>query len=262
MKTYFMTTLNLIYSILVVPILTTGLILNGSSPARSQSPASIQYNAPPEPEVGDPSGRGRGGGSRDGCKAYKNLTALVPQTKVGDRETVWGMTTEAYPTFLFYVPVAMNAKTPMQFTLLDNDGNKVYSRSIAPLLTPAGIIHITIPKTSSGLQVKQSYRWGLSIDCDSLNRKETVSLRGMIHRTTVTTELQQQLESLKEPSDRAIFYAKQGIWFDALTTLARQSSPWETPDPKVVEAWSKLLSQGNLSDLETGAIVPCCVAPK
>ena len=219
-----MMTLNLIYSILVVPILTTGLILNSSSPARSQSPASIQYNAPPEPEVGDPSGRGRGGGSRDGCKAYKNLTALVPQTKVGDRETVWGMTTEAYPTFLFYVPVAMNAKTPMQFTLLDNDGNKVYSRSIAPLLTPAGIIHITIPKTSSGLQLKQSYRWGLSIDCDSLNRKETVSVRGMIYRTPLATELQRQLESLKEPSDRAIFYAKQGIWFDAAQFLSSYKS--------------------------------------
>lgn len=257
-----MITRHLIRFILVSPILITGLILKSSSKALSQNLDSIQYNAPSEPEVGDPSGRGRGGGSRDGCKAYKNLTAIVPQTKVGDRETVWGMTTEAYPTFLFYVPVAMNAKTPMQFTLLDNEGNKVYSQSIAPSLTPVGIIHITIPKTSSGLQVKQSYRWGLSIDCDPQNRKETVSVRGMIYRTALATESRMQLESLKEPSDRAIFYAKQGIWFDALTTLAKQSSPWETPDPRVVEAWSTLLKQGNLSDVETGAIVPCCFAPK
>ena len=253
---------HLIHLILVGPILITGSILKGSLPALSQSLNSIQYNAPPEPEVGDPSGRGRGGGSRDGCKAYRNLTAIVPQTKVGDRETVWGMTTEAHPTFLFYVPVAMNAQTPIRFTLLDNEGNKIHSQSIAPLLTPAGIIHITIPKMSSGLQVKQSYRWGLSIDCDPKNRKETISVRGMIYRTALPTESQMQLESLNEPSDRAIFYAKRGIWFDALTTLAKQSSPWETPDPRVVEAWSMLLKQGNLSDIESAAIVPCCLAPK
>ena len=97
---------------------------------------------------------------------------------------------------------------------------------------------------------------------DPLNRKETISVRGMIYRTALSTESRMQLELLKEPSDRAIFYAKQGIWFDALTTLAKQSSPWETPDPRVVEAWSTLLKQGNLSDIESAAIVPCCLVPK
>lgn len=244
----------------IYSIISIVFILNLTPTPRAQTLASdlIQYNAPPEPEVGDPGGRGRGGGSRDNCKAYANLTAIVPQAKVGPREKVWGMTIDSHPTFWFYVPVPMNVRTPIQFVLLDQDGNKVYSETFKPLLTPAGIIHITLPLSSPGLKEKQSYRWGLSIDCDPINKKETVSVRGMIYRTSLTAALQNQLEQIDKPRDRAMFYAKNGIWFDALTTLARQSSPWETPDATVVEAWSALLKQGNIQDVETGAIVPCC----
>jgi Domain of Unknown Function (DUF928) len=245
-----------ISSLLLLNIM-PNLTLSLTPMARSQTLASdlIQYNAPPEPENGDPGGRGRGGGSRDNCKPYANLTAIVPQGQ-GDR--VWGMTIDSHPAFWFYVPVALNAQRPMKFVLLDQEGNKVYDQTFKPSLTPAGIIHITLPLSSPGLKVNQSYRWGFSIDCDPINQKQPISVRGMIHRTALTPVIEKQLDQTDNALDRAKLYAKNGIWFDALTTLARQSTPWEIPDPKVVEAWSALLKQGNLSDVETGAIVPCC----
>jgi Domain of Unknown Function (DUF928) len=54
-----------------------------------------------------------------------------------------------------------------------------------------------------------------------------------------------------------ILYAKNGIWFDALTTLGdlRRSKPKEL---NAIENWNRLLQSIGLENLKTKLIVNCC----
>src|SRR5689334_17465003 len=71
---------------------------------------TVAQTAPPswpQPESGNPGGRVRGGAKRSPCQLQlcPDLTALVPFTKKADSVTnVWGLTTEASPTFWVYTP--------------------------------------------------------------------------------------------------------------------------------------------------------------
>jgi hypothetical protein len=268
----------------VTPWLLAGCLWLGGSglgSAAAERPDPVLFNAPPEPEVGDPGGRGRGGGSRnDACKAYADLTALVPQTSQGKKEKVWGMTSQSHPTFWFYLPVPLERGSAVQFTLVDGTGRTVYNTRLQPQPTPAGIIHISVPSTAPALQVKQAYRWGLSINCQTSSAaggrssrplSDVVSVRGMIYRTAIAEDLQRRIQRTPSPLARAQLYAQNGIWFEALTLLGQaglgQTKPASSaPQPEnapaeIREAWSSLLRQGNVASVLSAPLVPCCIPP-
>jgi Domain of Unknown Function (DUF928) len=218
----------------------------------------IEFTAPNQAQdSGEPGGRGRGGAGRGDCKAYQSLTALVPVVKLKTKDKVWGLTTRDRPTFWFAMPVALTPQQPIQFTLQGQDDNTIYKTTLNVKVSQAGIIQITIPETGKSLQIDQTYRWGFSVQCNAINTTETVFVRGSIRRVAIPTEIEQQLLT-QQPIDRAMVYAKYGIWFDALTTLGQEMSQNEKPDRATLESWSMLLKQGNFANLSKNPIVPCC----
>jgi Domain of Unknown Function (DUF928) len=226
---------------------------------------TLKFIPPQEPDNGgDPGGRGRGGGSRNPCKPFQNFTALVPQTP--DHKPISGFTAESHPTFWFYIPSKMPAGTVLEFNLLDPDENTIYSQTLTLPTTPAGIIHLSVPPTATALQEKQAYRWGLTVSCQPNPTSAKVFVKGLIYHTALTQPMEQEIRSAATPPDRAIFYAAHGLWYDALTTLARErsQSPQGTAltDPATVKsAWRELLQQGNLGDLVEVPIGSCCTIP-
>ncbi|XGV98368.1 MAG: DUF928 domain-containing protein [Leptolyngbya sp. BL-A-14] len=229
-------------------------------PALAASPpTALHFAAPRLPEdPGEPGGRGRGGASRiPTCKPYRDFTALVPIAQNKTKTLVWGLTTLDHPTFWFYLPQTLKAGMPLKFVLRDRDDNPLYETTVQPPI-PAGIIRVSLPHTTAPLKVNQSYRWGVSVQCDPADAGALAWQEGSIQRVAGPTDLQESLKAAKTPLDRAIVYAENGIWFEALNTLANEIQQHGTTDRAIVSAWTDLLKQGQLRSVTKGAIAPCC----
>jgi hypothetical protein len=206
------------------------------------------------------SGRRAGMGSRDHCPAVSTaLTALVPlqeQPNVGEQTAksvvgaVGGLTTSERPTFWFYVPYTQDlANLSSEFILQNSVGQDVYRSAIALPLKP-GVVGIPLPNTVRSLQVGQTYHWYLKVHCNQV-ASVPVYVEGDIQRVNLNSHIMQQL--VADPQKKALIYAKEGIWFDALTMLARKrlSNP---NDASVKEDWQSLLQSVNLGHIGTAPL--------
>jgi Domain of Unknown Function (DUF928) len=192
--------------------------------------------APPpktKAKLGNPIGRSKGGAGRGRCPALIALgkdeiplTAFVPvieekqslsskldNVSPSKLNYVWGQTTEAYPTFWFYIPYVYNESGVQygKFVLLDKDKHIV----TAPILVkvPVGdkpiIAKFTLPESAKPLEINQGYNWYFSIICNTLKPSRNPGVTGWIERVPLRVF----------PVNDYVYYAKQGIWYDTLTRL-------------------------------------------
>lgn len=226
-------------------------------PSHQTRLATVQYTEPSAlDDLGEPTGRRRGGGRRGPCKVYEALTALTPMTTVNGKPKVLGLTATAQPTFWFHVPQALNAGTPLQFVLQDDKDNYVYQTKFTAPATPAGVLSVAVPPTARALEAGKSYRWTFFIYCNPQKASESVSVTGSVRRVALKPDVQQKLNAAKMPLDRAALYAANGIWYDALTTLGNQRR--QRNEAAIATAWDNLLQQVKLDDLVTVPLVACC----
>jgi Domain of Unknown Function (DUF928) len=212
----------------------------------------IIFNDPVPPNQGSPNGRQRGGASRGPCRQFEALTALVP-SKNG---MVWGKTTSDRPTFWFYLPNQLTAQTPVEFVLQDDADNYVYNTRFTAPETRSGLISLAVPSTVKSLEVGKSYSWTLSVYCDSAKPSNSVFVKGTIQRVSLDAALQNRLQG-STPIEQVNLYAANGIWFEALNTLANlyRLNPGER---QLASAWGNLLQQVNLVSLVQVPFAPCC----
>jgi len=216
--------------------------------ASSQSLPTNWKNYEPDGNIGNP-GRREGGGTRGPCiKASANdkLTALLPNNS-------FGVTTAEHPTFYVYLPTLLaEAKPDIEFVLKTAKNQEIYKTRFQVTNNP-GILSFTLPggENSPSLAVNQSYRWSVTLICnpddpDDLSGNKFVE--GVIRRVTPDASMQQQIKEAKSLRDRAIVYARSGIWYDALMTLAelRRQSP---NDPIAVKDWEHLLKLVGMDSL-------------
>ncbi|WAL59220.1 DUF928 domain-containing protein [Thermocoleostomius sinensis] len=215
---------------------------------------------PPTAQAAPTRGRSRGGASRGNCSmAEQPLMALVPNA-ADDRETMATvatpitLTTASHPTFWFYVPTALTSDRPAEFWLLDADGSYVYT-SLLHGTDTAGIVKVTLPNTVSPLEPEKPYRWIFQLICET---GATVDVWGEIQRVDLSPTLKAQLAQSSH-RDQSALYAAQGIWLDALTTLAelRLSEPTNTA---LVTDWRSLLQSAHLAEVINHPLLPCCQA--
>ncbi|BAB74878.1 DUF928 domain-containing protein [Anabaena sp. FACHB-709] len=195
-----------------------------------------------------PGGRVRGGAKRGTCPSVEpQLTALVPFTQDAPTVTnVWGLTTKAHPTFLFYVPYAKDSAYPTEFVLQDQDTNIIYQKAIA-LPDKPGIISVSLPADAVGLAVDKQYRWFFTVECDQQKPAPPIYVEGVVQRVQLKPETTKQLETAS-PLQQVAIYAENGIWFEAANTLFQmlQKNP---QDPAMQERWRKLLTSISLDDV-------------
>ncbi|MBH8561881.1 DUF928 domain-containing protein [Nostoc sp. CENA67] len=223
----------------------------------SSSVGTIAQTAPPswpQPDSGNPGGRVRGGAKR--CISYPlvnpPLTALVPFTQEpNSTANVWGLTTEANPTFWVYTPYSKDSVTKdcaftTEFVLQDEDSNLIYNKAIALSAQP-GVISISLPANAPSLEIGKQYHWFLIINCDSNQPSPPTYIEGVIQRINLKPEIAQKLKSAT-PQQQFTIYVQNGIWYNALTTLAqlRQQNP---QDAALKIEWKNLLSSIHLDDI-------------
>ena len=220
------------------------------------SPSSTIFNAPsPPPDQGAPTGRRDGGASRGNCPEYGDLAALVPITE----GRVWGQTTAAQPTLWFYLPSAVTPETPLELIVQDAEDNTLYRARLAVELD-AGTMAIALPETVT-LPVGEPHYWTMALFCDPQRPSSSVFVSGAIERVSVAG-----LEPITKETARSLSqaqaYASAGVWYDALTVLAKLRQTDEThPNERDLDsqtAWATLLEQAGLAQISTEPVQPCC----
>ncbi|BCL34552.1 DUF928 domain-containing protein [Nostoc sp. MS1] len=195
-----------------------------------------------------PGGRVRGGAKRGSCPSVEpQLTALVPFTQTAPTVTdVWGFTTQAHPTLLFYVPYSKDSGYPMEFVLQDQDANIIYQKAIA-LPEKPGIISVSLPTDAAALALDKQYRWFFTVECDPQKSSPPIYVEGVIQRVQLKPATIKQLET-SSPLQKVDIYTENGIWFDSAEILfqLRQQNP---QDATLAEKWRSLLTSIKLDDI-------------
>lgn len=217
---------------------------------------------PPPPPVdlgipGDRTGAGRRGCmTSDRNLAYnsKQLTALVPITASARSKVVWGLTTATHPTFLFYVPYRAQDVHSAKFVLRTTDDQLVYQTRVTLPQSP-GVISLSLPQSVTALAEGKPYHWYFNIYCAE-RKPPTAVVHGWVQRKTVTLTLQQQLAQAT-PQGRSELYFANGIWYDAVTTLAdlHHRNP---NDIRLAQQWAEVLEFVGLDAIASEPISSCC----
>ncbi|MGD1897510.1 MAG: DUF928 domain-containing protein [Phormidesmis sp.] len=228
----------------------------------------IQFSPPPLPDRGRPGGRSSGGASRGSCDTPNQLplTALVPVTPsatanslsetdlaTATTESVFSLTSQANPTFWFYVPYTLS-ETPIEFVLQDEQNNTLYQTRFTGN-SESGIVSIALPEEATQLETNTLYHWYFMAFCDDNN---PAFVEGWTERTSLEPALSAELEQYRsDPRAQAALYAQNGIWQEAITLLGQQYYA-ERENANTLEDWNNLLESAALGDFGQQPLTDCC----
>ncbi|MBD3558171.1 DUF928 domain-containing protein [Planktothrix sp. FACHB-1355] len=223
-------------------LLSAPTTFNSSLPQASGN--ELIANAAEVKQYVPPSGRERlqrteGSGSR-GCtnSIPVSLKLLTPSDHIA--QTVSGR-----PTFFWYISNPTNV--PMEFSLVEPGMTQpIFQQQLK--VDKAGIVKVELPANVSELAVSKQYRWTVALVCSQKRPSENIYARAWIERVSASPELNQKLAAATSDRDRALIYARSGIWQDAIATLYRvyTANPGEN---QALDALNKLLEQVGLTQV-------------
>lgn len=176
-----------------------------------------------------PSGNSSSNGVRGECYAVdrqRSLTALVDKALVDKSNPA--LTTQAHPTFLFYIPYSQTpysaqdgqdyGVTTAEFELLDENENSVLKNQKIVLSLPekSGIVKVKLPSTEVSLEPDKEYFWIFRVICDAKDNSANPSVAGWLKRVRVGSS--------------------ENLWFDRLEQLAQSPINY-------LEQWTQLLRE-------------------
>ncbi|MBD2463572.1 DUF928 domain-containing protein [Oscillatoria sp. FACHB-1407] len=169
---------------------------------------------------------------QDGISETTSLP-LIPLSPM----TGTGLTLEARPTFLVYVP-RTSAETA-EFSLSTRDGRGIY-RTTIPLTHTPDIVSIPMPDQTEPLEVGRPYMWVFAIICNPNRRMADQFVISNIERTALDPVRLRQIEQTPI-RQRIALYQEDGIWYDALNLLfeLKRNQP---NDPEIDAAWREFLN--------------------
>jgi len=179
-----------------------------------------------------------------------NIIPVVPQVE----NTYFGVTVEAYPSFLLYIPELNPDTKYAQFTLKDKDGNEVYQSSFV-LNTKNTIITVSLPKDMglTPLEINQDYQWNFSVFSDSLRvNTAKINSSGLIKRVELPSTINNQTAGITLDKQAKLnqirLSAESGIWYDTAANLAKLYREYPN-DLDLKNDWETLLKSAKLNTL-------------
>ena len=186
------------------------------------------------------------------CTIYLpiRLTALMPESNIG-------ITVAKYPTFFFYIPDANLAGVKSAgFVLYDHNQRLVYEKSVQ-LKSRDKIFSIALSGSPSlpPLEVGKYYKWDFYLNFDKFDHSSSVSVTGWIKRVSLDSKLQHKLNTAL-PQEKPAIYASNGLWYDALASLAKLRCSY--PDQTNFSSdWESLLQQVGLLEVAEKPLAQC-----
>ena len=234
-----------------------------AKPANNSNREPVNFELPPAPDTGAPDSTGQTAGRVPSgeCQSVKSvdtpLTALVPISKTSSgNQVVWGLTSAEYPTLWFYVPYPLTDEHPGELRLTEQDekGNPVY-KPIRVTGTAPGIIGVRLPSTEAALKIGKLYTYNFVVICDKQDSSKNIYVTASVERRTPSPSLESQLrKATGRERELAALYAKEGFWYESLTTLAKlhRANP---NDAALTADWGALLQTGGLDEIKQKPIV-------
>ena len=202
--------------------------------------------------------RREGGGTRGECLQAKQIASIVPKSRMGTTAT-------GDPTFFVYLPSSKESWEDTlkgaEFGIEDENGNEVYQK-ILVLKNNSGIVDISLSDLPDAptLEVGKIYKWYFHVICDLKNDPQDRSsphfVGGGVQRIELREALKSQLAQVSD-SERATIYAREGIWYETLKTMAqlRRDRP---NDLELAANWASILASVGLADLAEEPLTGCC----
>jgi hypothetical protein len=214
-------------------------------------PGRVRFVGPTEDNLSSPNGRrvrpSSAGPTCDGRSKIK-LTALVPESLIG-------RTVSEYPVFFFYLPKSDFDEAQAEFALIDENENLIYETTLKINNAP-GVMSVSIPanKNVPPLEAGKNYRWSIALVCYPDDRSTDVVETGIVRRVELSADILRQLDAA-DPRQKTVIYAENGIWQDALSTLAaaRRANPNDTD---LAADWESLLDSVKLGEIAAEPILP------
>ncbi|MEG4106810.1 DUF928 domain-containing protein [Microcoleus sp. S13_C5] len=188
----------------------------------------------------------RQGGTHRGCQLREGLsiTPLIPESNIG-------LTLTESPTFFVYVsqPAAQ-----VEFVLLNEDESEVVYETTIKNDKP-GIVGVSLSEKgkTKNIEVGKRYVWSFALACDPLERSGDYIVKGWMQRIEPQATLKSDLAN-PDPMAKVIAYAKNGIWYETLATLAqmRRLAP---DDSRLTTEWTQLLQSQGLESIAAQPLV-------
>jgi Domain of Unknown Function (DUF928) len=197
------------------------------------------------PDVDAPDNRQSATHRGAGCPQDLSIVPLIPKTNDG-------LTLAESPTFLAYVS---HPSTQVEFTLQADDGKgtEVYKTTFS--VDKPGIVEVSIPDKGSrkkSIEVDKRYQWSFSVACND-DPSGNYFVKGFVKRIDPQETLKNDLAN-PDPMAQAIAYAKNGIWYETLGTLAQMRR--RAPDDAGLKAeWTQLLKSQKLESVADQPLV-------
>lgn len=201
-----------------------------------------------EPPQGSKPVQTVGGASRGG-QCPRDVGPNLPFTPVLPVGSP-ALTMEAHPSLMVYLPET--SATSVLLSVKDAGENYDY-QAIMPISDRSGIISLTIPDDAPALEVNHEYQWSLVLMCDNQLRPDSPVIQGDVMRVTANSYLRDKLAQ-SDLLESAALYGKEGIWYDALASLAKLKSTSPT-DQDIAANWQNLLSSVGLEEVATAQFI-------
>jgi len=210
-------------------------------------PGRVRFVGPSEDNLSSPDDRRVRPRHAGSCyTGNRKLTALVPESQIG-------RTVSEYPVFFVYWPQT-DAELG-EFMLEDEIGNLIYQQDLT-IKNLSGVIGVSIPANTNvpPLEVGKNYTWKFILVCDPEDRSSDRIERGVVRRVELSADILSELENA-DPRQKTVIYAENGIWQDALGTLAaaRRANPNDTD---LGADWKSLLDSVKLGEIAAEPILP------
>ncbi|MGB2925489.1 MAG: DUF928 domain-containing protein [Limnothrix sp.] len=187
------------------------------------------------------------GGTRSGSPEdlTPRLLPLVPQ------DHNFGVTTEAFPSFLVYVPEFASQPNvdTLEFLLLDEEGSEVY-RARFNVKLENQVLRVDLPKFAglSPLEEGKNYLWLLEGFTQDFSLSETLFAHGWVRRVAPSQTLVNSLNNTDDVEVLANAYINEQIWYDAIALLEKDFAKG-TASSAVIEQWDALLESAGVTDV-------------
>jgi len=154
-----------------------------------------------------------------------------------------GETVSDQPTLYWFN--SLPVKNDVEITLVTDDTNKTVLDTTLPGPVAAGIHGFSLAGTNVRLDPQTVYQWSVTVKISSTEPSQDIVASGMIQRIAAPKPASQL------PSDALAavdFYARSGIWYDAIDTLSRQIA--KNPGDGTLRSYrGALMTQVGLNDV-------------
>jgi len=154
-----------------------------------------------------------------------------------------GLTTQEQPSLFWYMDRPAGHVKMLLTILQDKNPQPLVELSLDP--TKAGIQRVDLSTTRCKLATGQEYQWVVALVPDEAHRMDDVTRSAVIRRIDPPESLVEKMLTLGSTLDRAVEYAKSGIWYDALAAVSDQIDAAPT-DATVRNLRAQMCDQVNL----------------